>query len=165
MSLSGAIDYPHATATDLFENFVISQEPGFVWSVHFGEHVLKKRLRYAVTGFQSVAQKAAHANSGVQSYGRSTLLAVCVLLSSALKPNRAGIRICHWITRFLLRVTHTGTGSRRPHRQGLRPFARLHRAADCGNAGACCAAVFSRPLPPFPVPLIIPHMTLRRVRL
>jgi hypothetical protein len=89
MSLPGAIDYPHTTATDLFENFVISQEPGFVWRVHFGEDGLKKRLRYVVAAFQSVAQEAAHANSGVQSYARSTLFAFCVLFDSALKLNRA----------------------------------------------------------------------------
>src|SRR5437867_3715409 len=69
------------------------------------------------------------------------------------------------ITWFLLRVTHTGNGSRRPRPQGLRRFARLHRAADCDNADACCAAVFSRPFLPFPVPRIVWRMTLHRVRL
>src|SRR4029077_14676786 len=47
------------------------------------------------------------------------------------------------ITRFLLRVTHTGNGSHRPRRQDLRRFARLHRAADCGNADASHAIAFS----------------------
>src|SRR5262249_52304890 len=69
------------------------------------------------------------------------------------------------ITRFLWRVTHTGNGSRRPRLQGLRRFARLHRAADCGNVDACCAVVFSRPFLPFPVPQIIWRMTVHRVRL
>src|SRR4029077_18226205 len=40
MSLPGAIDYAHAAATNLFENFVISQEPGLVRCVHLGEDVL-----------------------------------------------------------------------------------------------------------------------------
>src|SRR6476620_2380350 len=85
MSLPGAIDHAHAAATDLFENFVISQEPCLVWRVHFGEDGLKRRLRYTVTRFQSLAQEAAHANSGVEAHGCATLLAFCVLVGSPLK--------------------------------------------------------------------------------
>src|SRR4029077_20735931 len=91
MSLPGAIDHAHAAATDLFENFVISQEPGLVWRVDFGKDGLKKRLRYIVTAFQSLAQEATHAKSGVESYGCSTLLAFCVLFGSALKLIGGGI--------------------------------------------------------------------------
>src|SRR4029077_20821125 len=91
MSLPGAIDHSHAAATDLFEDFVISQEPGLVWRVHFGKDGLKKRLRYIVTAFQSLAQEATHAKSGVESYGCSTLLAFCVLFGSALKLIGGGI--------------------------------------------------------------------------
>jgi hypothetical protein len=85
MSLPGAIDHAHAAATDLFENFVISQEPGLVRRVHFPENGLKKRLRYVVTALQPLAQEAAHANSGVEPQGCSTFLAFCVLFGSALK--------------------------------------------------------------------------------
>src|SRR4029077_13342552 len=69
------------------------------------------------------------------------------------------------MSRFLLRVTHRGNGSRRPRRQGLRRFVRLRRAADCDNAVAYCAAVFSPLRQRFPTPRIIWRMTLRRVRL
>ena len=85
MSLPCAIDHAHAAATDLFENFVISQKPGLVRRVHLGEDTLIKRLRYLVTAFQSLAQEAAHANSGVESHGCSTLLAFCVVFGSARK--------------------------------------------------------------------------------
>src|SRR6476646_9111742 len=86
MSLPCAIDHAHAAAADLLENFVISQEPGLVWRVHFGEDRLKKRLRYVISAFQSLAQEAAHANSGVESHGCSTLVAFSMLIGSALKP-------------------------------------------------------------------------------
>src|SRR4029077_18455024 len=69
------------------------------------------------------------------------------------------------ITRFLLPVMRTGNGSRRPRRQAPPRFARLRRAADCGNVGAYCAAVFSRLFLPFPVRQIGSHMTVHRVRL
>src|SRR5207248_1418193 len=67
------------------------------------------------------------------------------------------------VTRFFLRALHTDTGSRHLRRQDFGPCVRLHRAADCGNAGACCAAVFSPPSPPFPIPQIDWHMTVHRV--
>src|SRR5512132_2927099 len=95
MSLPGAIDHPHAAATDLLENFVISQEPGLVRRVHFGENALIRRLRYLVTAFQSLAQEAAHANSGVESHGCSTLLAFCVLFGTARKRIGTCIWVCH----------------------------------------------------------------------
>jgi hypothetical protein len=52
---------------------------------------LIKRLRYLVTAFQSLAQQAAHANSGVDSHCCSALLAFCVLFSSARKRMGAWI--------------------------------------------------------------------------
>src|SRR6266498_3327996 len=91
MSLPCAIDHAHAAATDLLENFVISQEPRLVRRVRLGEDALIKRLRYFATAFQSFAQEAAHANSGVESHGCPTLLAFCVLFGSARK------RIGAWI--------------------------------------------------------------------
>src|SRR4029077_9620496 len=91
MSLPGAIDHAHAAATDLLENFVISQLPGLVARVHFSEHAFINRLRYLATSFQSPAQQATHANSGVESHGCSTLVAFCVLFGSARKRIRAWI--------------------------------------------------------------------------
>src|SRR5436305_8069073 len=79
MSLPGAIDHSHAAATDLLENFVISQLPGLVARVQLVEYGFINRLRYLATSFQSLAQQAAHANSGVESRGCSALLAFCVL--------------------------------------------------------------------------------------
>src|SRR6267378_1554799 len=79
MSLPCAINHAHSTAADLFENFVISQKPGLVRRVHLGEDALITRLRYLVTAFQSLAQEAVHANSGVESQGCSTLFAFCVV--------------------------------------------------------------------------------------
>src|SRR5262249_30984292 len=66
---------------------------------------------------------------------------------------------------FLLRVPHTNNGSRHLRRKGLRRSARLHRAADCGNADAWCAVFFSPPFLPFRVLQIDSHMTVHRVRL
>jgi hypothetical protein len=86
MSLPCAIDHAHAAATDLLENFVISQEPRLMGDVHFGENILIQGLRYPVTAFQSIAQEATHANSAVEAHGCSTLLAFCVLFCSARKP-------------------------------------------------------------------------------
>src|SRR5947207_15687646 len=94
MALPGAIDHAHPPATDLLENFVISQEPGLVRRVHLGEDALIKRLRHLVTAFQSLAQEATHANSGVESHGCSTFFAFCVPLGSALERIRAAICIC-----------------------------------------------------------------------
>src|SRR4029450_7474214 len=91
MSLPGAIDHTHAAATDLLENFVISQEPELVRRVHLSENALIKCLRHVVTAFQSLAQEATHANSGVESHGCSTPLASCVLFGSARK------RIGAWV--------------------------------------------------------------------
>jgi hypothetical protein len=91
MSLPCAIDHAHAAAADLFENFVISQEPGLGWRVHFSEDGLKKRVRNVVTAFQPLAQEAAHANSVVEPHGCSTFVAFCVLFGSVLK------RIGAWI--------------------------------------------------------------------
>src|SRR6478672_501424 len=85
MSLPGAIDHSHAAATDLFENLIISQEPGLVRRVHLGEDGLINRLRYLVTAVQSLPQETTDANSGVESHGCSTLLAFCVLFGGVGK--------------------------------------------------------------------------------
>src|SRR5262245_28378968 len=95
MSLPCAIDHAHDAATDLLENFVISQEPGLVGRVHFSENALIKCLRYLVAAFQSLTQEAAHANSGVESHVCSTLLAFCVLFCGARKPIGVWFRVCH----------------------------------------------------------------------
>src|SRR6266550_8855258 len=95
MSLPGAIDHAHAAATDLLEDFVISQLPGLVARVQLFEYGFINRLRYLVTSFQSLAQHAAHANSGVESHGCSALLAFCVLFSSARKRIRWRLRSLH----------------------------------------------------------------------
>src|SRR6266513_1099754 len=74
MSLPGAIDHAHAAATDLLENFVISQKPGLVARVQLVEYALINRLRYLATRFQSLAQQAAHASSGVESHSCSAFV-------------------------------------------------------------------------------------------
>src|SRR5437773_10800920 len=94
MSLPGAIDHAHAAATDLLENFVISQLPGLVAPVQLVEYGFINRLRYLATSFQSLAQQASHANSGVESHGCSTRLAFWVLCGSARKRIGAWIWIC-----------------------------------------------------------------------
>src|SRR5262249_44454499 len=91
MSLPGAIDHAHAAATDLVENLVISQPPGLVARVQLVEYGFINRLRYVATSFQSLAQEATHANSGVEAHGCSTGLAFCVLCGSAWKRIRAWI--------------------------------------------------------------------------
>src|SRR5436305_8621439 len=85
MSLSGAIDHSHAAATDLLENFVISQLPGLVRRVHLVEHALINRLRYVANSFQSLPQQAAHAKSDVEPHGCSTVFAFCVLFGGGRK--------------------------------------------------------------------------------
>src|ERR1700745_2958520 len=95
MSLPGAIDHSHAAATDLLQNFVISQLPGFVARVQLVEYSFINRLRYLATSVQSLAQQAAKANSGVESHGCSARLACCVLFCGAWKRIGAWIRICH----------------------------------------------------------------------
>src|SRR4029077_10817091 len=85
MSLPGAIDHAHAAATDLLENFVISQEPSLVRRVHFGENAFISGPGYLTTGFQSLAQQAVDANSNIESHGCSTLLAFCAPFGNARK--------------------------------------------------------------------------------
>src|SRR5437764_13743673 len=95
MSLPGAINHAHAAATDLLENFVISQLPRLVARVQLVEYGFINRLRYLATSFQSLAQEAAHANSGVESHDCSALLAFCVLFGSARERIGSWLRICH----------------------------------------------------------------------
>src|SRR3982751_4429001 len=45
MSLPGAIDHTHTAATDLFEDFVISEVPRPMWCIYLGEDFLIERLR------------------------------------------------------------------------------------------------------------------------
>src|SRR5215467_6286157 len=83
MSLPGAIDYAHAAITDLLENFIVSQLPGLVVRVQLVEYSFINRLRYLATSFQSLAEQAAHADSGIESHGCPALLTFCMLFGGA----------------------------------------------------------------------------------
>ena len=59
MSLPREINYAHAAATDLVEDFVIAQAPLLIRHVHFGDCTFKNCSRDLVASFQSLAQEAA----------------------------------------------------------------------------------------------------------
>jgi hypothetical protein len=66
MSLSREINYAHAAAPDLVENFVIAQAPLLIRHVYFSDCAFKSCSRDFVGSFQSLAQEAACANSRVK---------------------------------------------------------------------------------------------------
>jgi hypothetical protein len=72
MSLAREIDYAHAAAPDLVEDFIIAQAPLLIRHVHFGDRAFKNCSGDFVTSFQAIAQKATCTNSSVESRNRST---------------------------------------------------------------------------------------------
>jgi len=65
--LAREINYAHAAATDLVEDFVIAQAPLLIRHIHFSDYVFKNCSRDLVTSFQSLAQETTHTNSGLES--------------------------------------------------------------------------------------------------
>src|SRR5262249_24327669 len=77
MSLTRDIDYTHAAAPDLVQDFVIAQAPLLIWHVHFGDQPFKIWSRDLISGFESLTQKTTHTNSSVESFSGATLVAGC----------------------------------------------------------------------------------------
>src|SRR6476661_8305790 len=75
VSLAREINYAHAAATDLVENFVIAQAPLLIRHVHLGDCTFKNCSRHLVPSFQSLPQEATDTNSSMESLSGATLLA------------------------------------------------------------------------------------------
>src|SRR5437773_9241543 len=75
VSLTREINYAHAAAPDLVEDFVIAQAPLLIRHVHFSDYAFKNCSRDLVTSFQSLPQEATDTNSSMESLGGAALLA------------------------------------------------------------------------------------------
>lgn len=75
VSLLGPINYAHAPAPDLLENFVITQAPFLVRQVYFREDAFKNLARRFPCGFQSFQEKTTQARSLVEPEHRSAPVA------------------------------------------------------------------------------------------
>src|SRR5206468_7853800 len=90
-----AINYAHATAPDLVEDFVIAQAPLLIRHVDFSDYAFKDRSRHVTSSFQSLAQETTHANSSIELRGGAALLTFCRAFGHARDRVREPVRIFH----------------------------------------------------------------------
>src|SRR6266853_1870743 len=74
MSLAREINYAHATAPDLLEDFVIAQTSLLIRHVHFSDYAFKNRSGHVLGSVQSIAQQTSVTlPHGVQLFFHSSL--------------------------------------------------------------------------------------------
>src|SRR5262245_14981498 len=96
MSLPREINYTHATAPDLVEDFVVAQVPLLIRHVHFSNQPFKILSGDFSSGFQSLTQKATHTNSSVESFSGATLIAFFRVFARTRDRVRQPIRNFHY---------------------------------------------------------------------
>src|SRR6266446_2450242 len=95
MSLAREINYAHATAPDLLEDFVIAQTPLLIRHVHFSDYAFKNRFGHVVGSVQSLTQEATHANPSMKSRDRAAFFAFFRAFGHARDRVREPVRIFH----------------------------------------------------------------------